>query len=351
MNVAVAVVAVPVVAAGLVFSLLIFGDTEPARAEAPSGGTGGLNTAAIPAPYRAAVTAAGKRCKGVTGPLLAAQLEAESGWNPTAASGAGAAGLAQFMPGTWASWGKDYDGDGAANVLDPLDAIGSQADFMCALRTGVDAQLASGEITGDPIQLTLAAYNAGPGAVSQHGGIPPFSETTKYVARILGNIAKYTAAAASPTGSVSAGGGPAVTKDGTARASMAGSGHLDLSNLCKIPWSSAVLRCDATQALEKLNTAYKAQFGVDLGISGGYRDYASQVLVKAQKGGLAATPGTSNHGWGLAVDLSGIGAEGSTRHAWLRANAPAFGWQHPSWARNGGAKPEAWHWEFVGTPK
>ena len=71
------------------------------------------------------------------------------------------------------------------------------------------------------------------------------------------------------------------------------------------------------------------------------------MSLKASKGGLAATPGKSNHGWGLAVDISNLGGEGSAKHAWLRANAPAYGWDHPSWARSGGSKPEAWHWEYV----
>ena len=67
-----------------------------------------------------------------------------------------------------------------------------------------------------------------------------------------------------------------------------------------------------------------------------------QATLEATRACLKAWSGT-------AADLAGIGSEGSTRHAWLRANAPAYGWQHPSWARIGGSRPESWHWEFVGT--
>ncbi|MET0133024.1 MAG: M15 family metallopeptidase, partial [Kibdelosporangium sp.] len=65
------------------------------------------------------------------------------------------------------------------------------------------------------------------------------------------------------------------------------------------------------------------------------------------KPALAAVPGTSNHGWGLALDLCG-GAQsaGSPEHAWLMANAPGYGWQNPPWAQPGRGRVEPWHWEF-----
>lgn len=326
-------------------ALLAFGGGGAAATN--SGGSGVLNAAAVPAEYVAAVTEAGTHCEGISSPLIAAQIEAESNWNPKATSSAGAQGLAQFMPGTWASWGKDYDGDGIADPFNGIDAIGSQADYMCHLLGWVDGQLTAGTISGDRLQLALAAYNAGAGNVQKAGGIPAFEETKTYVERILGLIPKYTATGGGP---VDAGGGPPVSADGTYRQPQDGSGRLDPSTLCHIPWapSSMVLRCDAEAALEQLNAAYHAQFGVDLAISSAYRDYATQVRTKAEKGYLAAAPGTSNHGWGLAVDFGNIGDEGSPTHNWLRANAPAYGWNHPSWARRGGSKKESWHWEFVG---
>jgi len=346
---AAAAVALPVVGAALVLSLILFGDDTPATATVPSGGAGTLNTAAVPQAYRGALVAASTRCAGVSGPVLAAQLAAESGWNPAASSPAGAQGIAQFMPATWATWGTDYSGDGVANIGDPVDAIGSQADFMCHLRDQVDAQLAAGRISGDALQLTLAAYNAGLGNVTQAGGIPAFTETQLYIQRILAAIPTYTT---TPT-TTGTGGGPAISADGTYRKPTDGSGHLDTSNLCQIGWAgpTQVLRCDAQQALASLDAAFKAQFGTDLTISSAYRDYATQVVLKATKGALAATPGESNHGWGLAVDLSGLGPEGSPKHAWMRANAPTYGWSHPTWARIGGTNPEAWHWEFIGSPE
>lgn len=103
--------------------------------------------------------------------LLAAQLYAESGFNPFASSPAGAQGIAQFMPGTARSYG----------LTDPFDAeraIDAQAHLMSDLLK---------RFGGRPA-LALAAYNAGAGAVERYGGIPPFAETRAYVAQILGML-------------------------------------------------------------------------------------------------------------------------------------------------------------------
>ena len=103
-----------------------------------------------------------------TAQLLAAQLYAESGFNPFARSPAGAEGIAQFMPGTAQAMG----------LLDPFDpaaAVDAQAHLMRDLLGRFGA-----------VPLALAAYNAGPGAVAACGCIPPFPETRAYVTRILG---------------------------------------------------------------------------------------------------------------------------------------------------------------------
>lgn len=339
-----ALLAVGVVPA-LVLGLVLFDDPPPA----PSGGSGGLNLEAVPAEYRDALAAAAGRCEAVSGPVLAAQIEAESGWNPAAVSSAGAQGISQFMPSTWQTWGKDYSGDGTADPFDPTDAIGSQADYMCHLSGWVQGQLDAGTLTGDPLQLTLAAYNAGPGTVQRAGGIPAISETRTYVGRILGLVSKYTATV---PGGYADGTWPAVSPDGTYRVSLGGSGRLDPSTLCQVPWSrtpNTLLRCDAVAELAQLDAAFYARWGEHLAIdgAGAYRDFEAQVRLKAQKPVLAAEPGKSNHGWGLAADISNLGGEGTPTHRWLRDHAPTYGWDHPTWARSAGSKPEAWHWEYV----
>jgi len=127
--------------------------TPPASAAQTSGA---MKAGAVPAAYLEAVTKAGGECPAVSGPLIAAQIETESGWNPTAVSPKGAEGLSQFLPGTWASRGIDANRDGTADPFDPLDAIASQAGYDCALAGAVAA------VPGDRVGNMLAAYNAGP---------------------------------------------------------------------------------------------------------------------------------------------------------------------------------------------
>ncbi|HET9654478.1 MAG TPA: NlpC/P60 family protein [Kineosporiaceae bacterium] len=141
----------------------------------------------VPATYRSWVLQAGSLCPAFPAAVIAAQIEAESGWNPKAVSPVGAQGLSQFMPGTWAAWGQDVNGDGTADPFDPADAIMAQGRYDCDLARQV------GGIKGDITQLALAAYNAGPGAVLSAGGIPPYPETQAYVARITQLAAGYAA--------------------------------------------------------------------------------------------------------------------------------------------------------------
>ena len=145
----------------------------------------GLGSDTVPTLYRSAVLAAAASCEGVGAPVLAAQLQQESGWDPLAVSPVGAIGLAQFMPGTWETYGVDADGDGMADPRNPIDAIWSAARYDCALRTMVAA------VPGDSIELTLAAYNAGPYAVLRYRGIPPYPETQGYVRTILASLPSF----------------------------------------------------------------------------------------------------------------------------------------------------------------
>ena len=74
------------------------------------------------------------------------------------------------------------------------------------------------------------------------------------------------------------------------------------------------------------------------------------MRLYGEKPALAAVPGTSNHGWGLAVDLcGGIEHYGTAQYTWMMANAGRFGFLHPDWADPGNGREEPWHWEYAGT--
>jgi soluble lytic murein transglycosylase-like protein len=121
--------------------------------------------AAAPAAYRSLFAQAGARY-GVSPDLLAAVAQTESGFNPGAVSGAGARGLMQLMPGTARGLGVD--------PTDPAEAVDGAARLLSThLRSFGSTSLA------------LAAYNAGPGAVTRYHGVPPYAETRSYVTKVL----------------------------------------------------------------------------------------------------------------------------------------------------------------------
>lgn len=128
-------------------------------------------------------------------------------------------------------------------------------------------------------------------------------------------------------------------------------GYIPASALCAIPWQTVDhLRCDATAKLVALNAVYKAKWGANICVNDAYRSYAKQVSLYNTLGPkVAAVPGTSNHGWAIALDLGcGVGIFGNARHVWFTANAPKYGIAQPSWALQGSSRAEAWHWQYFG---
>ena len=97
-----------------------------------------------------------------------------------------------------------------------------------------------------------------------------------------------------------------------------------------------------------MGAAYGDALGTELCITDSYRSIDGQEQVFKTKPGFAALPGTSNHGWGIAVDLcGGIERFGTPQHDWLSSHGATYGWAHPAWAAATGSKPEPWHFEFT----
>ncbi|KOV17170.1 peptidase [Streptomyces sp. XY511] len=176
------------------FGLIIAGASAVDASGRSTGMVGGLNLAAMPAAGRQWApwyVKSAAQCPGkLTPALLAAQGYHESKFDPVVPSPAGAIGIAQFLPSTYATYGEDSDGDGMTGPTDPEDAIMAQGKFMCSLIKRAEK---SG-YGGDPIALALAGYNAGWGAVEDNKGIPPYKETRGYVAAILETAKKWATA-------------------------------------------------------------------------------------------------------------------------------------------------------------
>lgn len=126
-------------------------------------------------------------------------------------------------------------------------------------------------------------------------------------------------------------------------------GRLPSSVLCALSGDAGErLRADAAVAFVRLADAYQDAFGKAICLTDGYRTLGQQQALRRLKPGLAARPGYSEHGWGLAVDLGcGVQSFRSRQHAWMAENAHRYGWDLPEWARRGGSKPEPWHWEYA----
>ncbi|OZC56046.1 peptidase M23 [Rhodococcus sp. 06-621-2] len=154
-----------------------------------------LAAGSVPAEFEPWLRKAGGICPQIKSSLLAAQLDAENGFSygagaPVSSTGAG--GPAQFMPGTWASYGKDYDGDGSIDINSIGDAVMAQGQYMCDIAGVIDAGIADGRVSAPngPTELYLAGYNAGEGAVLSSGGFPTGSndyivQTRPYADKII----------------------------------------------------------------------------------------------------------------------------------------------------------------------
>lgn len=187
----------------------------------------------------------------------------------------------------------------------------------------IESTLAS--LTGTAAQVDSAATTASSGATT--GPARTSTSFADLLAGILGTATQATAATR--------------TVDGVpADLARYGNGRVPLAALDEVGATGQRLWAPAARAMESLLSAAAAD-GVSIGITDAYRDYDQQAALARSKGlyidgGLAAVPGTSDHGWGLSVDLS----LDATAQAWMRSNAAGFGF-----TENTAGEP--WHWTFT----
>ncbi|WP_374116518.1 peptidoglycan DD-metalloendopeptidase family protein [Hoyosella sp. YIM 151337] len=165
-----------------------------------------LADGSVPPEFAPWITRAGSLCPEIRPSLLAAQIEAESGFRTHAVSSAAAQGPAQFIPTTWASWGRTVDDNGnptgppgSGNVNAIPDSVMAQGRYMCHIAQTIDAAITDGRVRAPngAAELYLAGYNAGEGAVLSAGGFPSggqyTTETRPYADKILAAEPKYRA--------------------------------------------------------------------------------------------------------------------------------------------------------------
>jgi GH24 family phage-related lysozyme (muramidase) len=234
----------------------------------------------------------------------------------------------------------------AANSLEQsawYRQVGRRAPTIVGLiRNGGSAGGAIGTPSGGAV---AGAGGAGGGVITPPpapmGGADKLGPE-KRTALSAAKAANEAAAAGAPTG------GPPALAPPTPGAGMAAgdktgqNGMLPPDRLASVGVGQHKAQPVAADAFKAMRAAAAAD-KVDLGITDSYRSYAAQVDVKRRKPNLAATPGKSNHGWGLAFDMSFGSNMNTPGYKWMVQNAAKFGFKGPL------QRPfEAWHWEYVG---
>ncbi|MGW7199010.1 peptidoglycan DD-metalloendopeptidase family protein [Streptomyces chryseus] len=177
-------------------------------------------------------------CAEVTPSLIAAQLHQESNFrtNPPD-GGAGALGIAQFLPSTWAAEGVDGNKDGKKDPLEPKDAVPAMVSYDCKMADEIR------NVAGDVADNMLAAYNAGAYKVTRYSGVPPYDETRTYVREIRERAEKWAAPTEGNGGldKVVAGAKEALDTPylygGACKPKFTGANRCDCSSLVKYAWS------------------------------------------------------------------------------------------------------------------
>ncbi|MEV5950341.1 bifunctional lytic transglycosylase/C40 family peptidase [Streptomyces sp. NPDC051993] len=258
---------------GVVLLISTFGDRDGGNIPLPTANALRIGKGGVPAEYAQLIINAAAACnEGLAPSILAAQLEAESNFDPTAISHDAnhnpvAYGIAQFIPDTWATRGVDGNGDGVKNVMDPADAIPAQGRMMCGLLRDAKGHP---DYSGAPIELALAGYNAGWGNVDRFRGVPPKSfargETYDYVHKIMDGAAKFAAPVSSTNVALPANYSlpsdtPAAVRTAVAWALQQRGGWYQWGGDCTQPLGDTPSRrCDCSSLMQQ---AYKAA-GIDL---------------------------------------------------------------------------------------
>ncbi|MFF2378341.1 NlpC/P60 family protein, partial [Streptomyces xiamenensis] len=246
------------------------GEDNTSKALENAGFGGGLSeTEEIPDWLKPIITGAVSNygCAEVTPSLIAAQLYQESSFRADPPDGgAGALGIAQFLPSTWEVHGVDGNGDNKKDPLDPEDAVPAMVAYDCHLADVIR------KIPGDVTDNMLAAYNAGAYTVERYSGIPPYKETQDYVRDIRARAEDWAAlpgeqASSEVLDQVVAAAREALNTPylfgGACNPPFTGSNRCDCSSLVKYAWSTVGKSLPRT-TYDQVNVGQVVQSAKDL---------------------------------------------------------------------------------------
>ncbi len=266
----------------------------------------------------ATIPAIGQRIAEIQSLVADPALAVSATTTGTASSSSFAAALADALAAS-AATGTSASG---SSLLDGSTVDSSGASFLSAL--GLSGGTGSGTGSGSGQSLLDALGLSGSSALGR--------STLDALGLTATSGAAGVSSAASSPGVLDAHGVPADL-------AQYGNGHVPASALTPVGSTGVRMWQPAAQALTGLVAAAKAD-GVTIGVTEGYRPYDEQVTLARTKGlysqgGLAAAPGTSEHGWGTAADLN----LDPSALAWMRTNASRFGFVADT-------PRESWHWAY-----
>ncbi|MGI3200368.1 peptidoglycan DD-metalloendopeptidase family protein [Streptomyces sp. GLT-R25] len=168
--------------------LALTGGLSPDQSEGPDPAQ--TSVANVDASYVPWLRKAAEACTVVTPSLLAAQIDQLSGWSNDSAS-LSQQGIASFTDAEWRTWGRDDNGNGRSSPRDPEDAIMALGRQDCSLAEKVTDLRTEGTVSGDLMDLTLAAYTAGTDSVKRAGRVPADART--FLKQVKARLPRYEA--------------------------------------------------------------------------------------------------------------------------------------------------------------
>ncbi len=159
-----------------------------------------LYSPAVPTDLLRTVRDAGALCFQIGPVVVAAQIQQESGWNEKLVGTDGAEGISQVPPDKFEEFGEDDDNNGKTSGLDPEDSIMTQGRYLCSLAKQIDTLLDTKKVKGDPLDLTLAAYDVGLDKIKKAKGVPEASDANTYVVGVRSSFALYAGVVKPPEG-------------------------------------------------------------------------------------------------------------------------------------------------------